>query len=594
MATEIARLDAVLGADVSGFVKGMNKAEQEVLQFNKLAGTAAQLSPFSKATASAIGAAKSVGQLKDILHQLKIEQAAATNPKELTAYNNAIKNVTAEVKRLSSTQSSVGGVSKALSSTFSSAKNLAYLIPGLGIAGIFDLAFTAISKAAGELGLFGKKTKEASEETKAFEKAMDSMQEKIAQELFSLQKLNQIATDTSNPYNIRLNAVKKLKDEYPQYLKGLSDEALLTGAAANAIKDINQALLAKLTLQAGEEKIVKLLKQRLDLQLKLNDTQEKNLTTLQFAESLKDATGNMKALGVQMKKDVQVAIPLNKKYENSIRDIDNQVKALFQTLRGAINLSAPLDLIDPKPLKEKGEKAAKDWYEGWKKQMIKLSTGGIVLGSFQQEVQKLVGKQGKLTITPTVEVKGFELSDTAKQAVALAETIRSILEQAVEGIGESIGNLLTGKKNPFSNLFDIIGQGLKALGKELIVIGKLGVLIQAALKSIFANPTLAIAAGIAAIALGTAISNLGGGIKQNAEGGIFTQPTLLGRNLVAEKEPEALIPLSRLANMNGSGNNIQISGRLVAEGNQLVAVINAANRQNSRTYGSNFNRANGA
>src|SRR5947207_15371033 len=94
----LAELNVVVGADVKALDAGLNEAKQSLVNFSNLTKSLEQLRPFSPFIVKAVEAAKTVGQLNDALAQLKIEQQAATDPKELAAYNSAIKAVTAEVR----------------------------------------------------------------------------------------------------------------------------------------------------------------------------------------------------------------------------------------------------------------------------------------------------------------------------------------------------------------------------------------------------------------------------------------------------------------------------------------------------------------
>jgi SLT domain-containing protein len=114
--------------------------------------------------------------------------------------------------------------------------------------------------------------------------------------------------------------------------------------------------------------------------------------------------------------------------------------------------------------------------------------------------------------------------------------------------------------------------------------------IQVALKTL--NPYVAIAAGIALIALASGIKtslaakgNEMGGIPALAEGGIATGPTLA---LIGEgKGPEAVIPLDKLEGMMGggfgNGQNVVVTGRI--QGSDILISSERAERQRSRYRG---------
>jgi hypothetical protein len=71
------------------------------------------------------------------------------------ATSKTITDIETNLDRASGRAQLFGG---ALSTAFGHIRQLAYILPGLGIAGIFNLAFEAIGKALGELGLFSDAT----------------------------------------------------------------------------------------------------------------------------------------------------------------------------------------------------------------------------------------------------------------------------------------------------------------------------------------------------------------------------------------------------------------------------------------------------
>ena len=74
--------------------------------------------------------------------------------KQLQEANAAIKEVDKSLEKAGS--SATGNLGRGLNSVFGSIRQIAYILPGLGIAGIFNLAFEAIMKCLEALDLFGR------------------------------------------------------------------------------------------------------------------------------------------------------------------------------------------------------------------------------------------------------------------------------------------------------------------------------------------------------------------------------------------------------------------------------------------------------
>jgi hypothetical protein len=134
---------------------------------------------------------------------------------------------------------------------------------------------------------------------------------------------------------------------------------------------------------------------------------------------------------------------------------------------------------------------------------------------------------------------------------------------------------------------------LISVGKLAIATGIAMLGIKAALESM--NPYAAIAAGIALVALGTAVkaklsdtSKKMGGTKKFANGGIVSGPTmgLMGEYPGASANPEVVAPLDKLKDMIGGGGG----GTFVLRGQDLLLSVNRAQKA-SNLKGQNINLA---
>lgn len=117
-----------------------------------------------------------------------------------------------------------------------------------------------------------------------------------------------------------------------------------------------------------------------------------------------------------------------------------------------------------------------------------------------------------------------------EEAKSLAKAIEDSFNAAlsaieIEGlstIGESIGEALTGGDigSVFQKFGQMLGGAVQGLGKQIIALNVAALAAKKALKLTFTNPALGIAAGVALVAVGTALKNLlGGGIKGFNKGG---------------------------------------------------------------------------
>jgi hypothetical protein len=156
----------------------------------------------------------------------------------------------------------------------------------------------------------------------------------------------------------------------------------------------------------------------------------------------------------------------------------------------------------------------------------------------------------------------------------ISNSISGFLADSFTALAENLGNALSGGEiKPLEHFQKLLADALINIGKMLIQFGTLQAIAFAS-----PNPFVAIAAGTAAVALGTIIKNR---FKQSAvdptafaNGGIVSGPTmgLMGEYPGAQNNPEVIAPLDKLKDMLGGGN-----GQFVLRGQDLVLAMQRSN-----------------
>jgi tape measure domain-containing protein len=189
-----------------------------------------------------------------------------------------------------------------------------------------------------------------------------------------------------------------------------------------------------------------------------------------------------------------------------------------------------------------------------------------------------------------------ETEDFAATIAELETQLHSIAQTGLQdlavGFGEGIGAMASGA----GNLQTIAGSMLSTIGGVLMQLGKLAIQtgiaiegIKLALKSL--NPAVAVAGGIALVALAKFVQNKAANLSESgsaklpafANGGLVTAPTL---GMFGEAGPEALIPKKRLdsllasAENGGNGGVGMLTTRI--SGNDLEIVLDKTRRRNNR------------
>jgi len=178
----------------------------------------------------------------------------------------------------------------------------------------------------------------------------------------------------------------------------------------------------------------------------------------------------------------------------------------------------------------------------------------------------------------------------SKEAQALSQEAtdiaKSVATQAFVGIGEAIGNAITGSDigEAFNSIFKLLGTGLKQLGVFVIAQSKLLAQIKA---TIAKAPALAIPLGLALVALGTVIQNAI--VKKTPGFATGVRGFDGGLALVGERGPE-LVRLPKGSDVipngqiGGFGGGIDINIDWILRGADMYALIKRQEMVNKRNY----------
>ena len=138
---------------------------------------------------------------------------------------------------------------------------------------IWVLAATAIGFAATaliDMAMAGDKADKNMKKLSQTEQDYADLQKMVGEytrkEVGHLDALYKAATDTLQPMNKRLEWVKQMKQEWPDVFQGLSDEAILTGRAADKYKELAENLMKAAKARAYKDKMDQISEESLKLQ----------------------------------------------------------------------------------------------------------------------------------------------------------------------------------------------------------------------------------------------------------------------------------------------------------------------------------------
>ncbi len=341
--------------------------------------------------------------------------------------------------------------------------------------------------------------------------------EAAAQELQTKQKLERIENAIAALEARRSNNLVRIAELNAQ----ITEQQEI---ARNAFK--NGDMTTALSAQA---KARELINEKAELQV----TIEKNLASLYKAKN---------ALTTAELKDI------NKANQQAVKAFETQ-HAIYEEIRKTQQLGG-VDAIKAGPLDPRAQKIPV----------------GLVPYNVDEFKNRLQADLGNIRIFIGIEADPKKVFDISQQ---LTSMIESMANTTGEAIGQLIGDLVTGGDawGNFANAaLSAFGDMAIAVGKMAIQMGLASEGIKAALK--LDSPYIAIAAGVALVALGTAVK---AGLSNIANGNYSS-----GASVATSSGSYS----SSLNNYEQRDVYVNVQGTLVADGDQLLAVINNTDKKN--------------
>jgi len=547
------KLEVGIGADVSDFQKKIKEVEFDLKELSKAKVERIKLG---------LDTGEINNQIKDVkktLNDLKtttrdtgnafnsmapkvanggaaltsFSRIAQDAPYGIIGVGNNITNTAEQFGYLVKETGSAGGAIKAMLSSLAGVGGVllgvSLLTTGLTLMAQQGLTVSdVIDKMTGKFDEFGNKVNQTRVE------AAKSSGEEIA----NVKALISVAQDENKTRRDRLTAVDELQSKYPAYFGNLTKEQILTGDLTKATESLTKAIIARAEASALSEKIGEIASKLLEARIK----REKAILDLQKAQQAvknKEQGNNFGGAGVSTQGMLQSAL---------IGDLANKTKAVKELNQEIYDLKLEQNKLAEKynknisdsiPLEEKSAKIQKDKVEKFKnpKGVIDkgkiFTAGGVVNPDLGLQTPDLgvdeaaINAQEKLK--QSLEAQRLLLENFNKDASSIInDSIASTFSQ----LGQAIGSAFT----TGGNVLEAVGKTLlSSLGAILVDLGKLaiktgvGILaVKTALKTL--NPYVAIAAGVALVALGSAFSagasNIGnstvGGSSSRGSGGSST------------------------------------------------------------------------
>lgn len=359
---------------IAAFNKDLAAGKITVAEYNAAIATAAQnQARFAASTASTIPQlTREEGLLEGLnaeLILLKQQKFTIANTGDLARQNVLIAETEAQIAALNNVgkagfdkfgnaikdgTSAVGGFGKGLTGAYGTLRQLAYILPGIGIAGIFNLAFEGISKATESLGLFNSKLTVAQSNLNNLNSVVQSASKQFGDQSTNLRVLYTATQDVANSEHNRLLAAQELQKEFPSLFGNIKTETILNGGAADAYNTATTAILENAKAKAAASKISELAGKQLQADFQILKIQNAQVNELARVPSLVVARAannpNVDAVAVPRSVLIQQANDaINERAKTSIKlenqnkkDLQAQIDFLTQFAGGNNKIAAAL------------------------------------------------------------------------------------------------------------------------------------------------------------------------------------------------------------------------------------------------------------
>ena len=164
----------------------------------------------------------------------------------------------------------IGNYTGSLKVVWGALRQIAYILPGIGIAGIFNLAGEAIGNVIEKMGLLN-------DEAKEYKETMVKGNQGSVSEVNELERLYATTQDVTVSINERKLAIDKLQEIYPTYFGNIKDENILNGDAITTYLNLRDAIVATAKSKAIKTKIDEIVSNDMETELELIEKQTKAL-----------------------------------------------------------------------------------------------------------------------------------------------------------------------------------------------------------------------------------------------------------------------------------------------------------------------------
>lgn len=302
----------------------------------------------------------------------------------------------------------------------SALRQIAYVLPGIGVAGIFSLAFEGIMKASEALDIFSTKLSAAAQNRIALNDAISKGNQEAGKEITTLKILYDAATDVSNSTDTRAKAAKELQKLFPETFKNTSLEAIEAGKLSGAYQQLTQDIIANARAKSIAAKIGELSAKLLDADIQSAKIENAKVNELSRVNGAK-ITGSLAGAGQQdvlgsttstSEQAQRQDINTRAKLANDANDLNKKI--LNDQIKFLESFTNPKALVNS--ITDKNKNPLTDKLDAWQELNLKL-------------------KEISANVNSTFDEKA------KAQITAYNDAINALLKQGINPVSIEIGNL---------------------------------------------------------------------------------------------------------------------------------------------------------
>lgn len=434
-------------------------------------------------------------------------------PFGIMGVSNNITNLTEQFGYLKKQTGSAGGALKAM------------LRDMKGFGGITLL----ISLATSAWLMYSQSQRGATKQTNELVDAQKDLIGSTMQEISSVNTLLSIAKNENESKRRRELAVKKLQELYPKYLGNITLEGINTAKTKESVDKLTQSLIQQAKVKGAQSRLSDLYSKRFEVENKKATEQISIMRTLWVG---------VKNFGNVSKSAMEGAAIATNNQKNELSELDKEIAKVNGSITKLISTDFDIDKIFG------GKTKLLESFQA--ETVIPIINeldifGNKIKDSLNNANLNLQGQGIDWAAAYNAQQQLEEQLKLENNLMKLNENLSNIVNQGISQTLSGIGNAIGTALSSGANIADAIGNVLLgSLGGILTQVGQMAIAIgigleaiQIALKSL--NPFVAIAAGIALVALGSYFSSQSqaignsmgsGGSSSSGGGGSYSAPNV--------------------------------------------------------------------